>query len=246
VEPENAVTIIVSTWDGYACAWPPLCHGLEKYWPDCPWLIKFTTNYLDPPCGDGLKLGEDTRDWSGTMQMVLDIVKTSLLLYMPEDNWLCKKVDTSALLDFTNLILTGKANYIRLSKASPSRARCPFSTDKRLVVLTTDSKQRTSLQPALWRTSVFQSVLGQNETPWQFEGMAPHRSRKIPNFMALAHGQRPFPCVSHVDPEWSIDPIRRGEWTKAARIYAKREGLDIDFTRQPETHLKCGRKAPPR
>ena len=244
MEPKNAVTIIISTWDGYACAWPPLCHGFKKYWRDCPWSIRFTTNYLDPPCGEGLKLGEDTRDWSGRMRRTLGIVETPLLLYMSEDNWLCKKINTSALMDFANLILTKKANYIRLSKASPSRARCSFRLDKRLVVLTNDAKQRTSLQPALWRTNVFQSVLGRNETPWQFEGMAPHRSKKIPGFMALARGQRPFPYVGHVDPGWNIDPIRRGLWTKAARIYAKREGLDIDFTHQPETHLKCGRKAP--
>jgi len=238
VKPENAVTIVVSTWDGYACAWPPLCHGFKKYWPNCSWPIRFTTNFLDSPCGEGLKLGEDTRDWSGTMRTVLDIIETPVLLFMSEDAWLSGRVDSDAILGFAKFILNGRANYIRLSRAYPSHVRCSFESDERLVVLTDDAQQRTSLQPALWRTSVFQSVLAKDENPWQFEGMAPHRSRGTPGFLTLQRNCRVFPYVSHVVPGWKASPLRRGNWTESARIYAQREGLEIDFSQQPETHMR--------
>lgn len=238
MESKDAVTIVISTWDGYACAWPPLCHGFEKYWPDCPWPIKFITNFLDPPCGEGLKLGEDTCDWSGTMRTVLDIVETPILLFMSEDAWLSGRVDSDAILDFAKFVLDEEVNYIRLSRARPSRVRHSFESDERLVVLVDGTQQCTSLQPALWRTSVFQSLLAEDETPWQFEGMAPHRSRGIPGFLTLGRNCQVFPYVSHVVPGWKASPLRRGIWTESAKIYAQREGLKIDFSQQPETHMR--------
>lgn len=232
------VTIIVSTWDGYAPVWKPLCYSFKKYWPDCPWPIWFTTNFLDPPCGKGLKLGKDKCDWPDTMRRALAAVKSPVMLFMTEDCWLSRKVDTLALLDFAKLILGGKANYIRFSKAAPSRVRCAFGEDNRLVLLVDGTQQCTSLQPALWRVSTFLSVLADGETPWQFEGMAPHRSRGIPGFLTLTQGQHVFPYVGHVDPDWKSGPLHRGRWTDAAKAYAKREHLKIDLSRQPETHLR--------
>ena len=35
------------------------CHGLEKYWPDCPYPVVFITNYLEPPVGIAVKVGDE-------------------------------------------------------------------------------------------------------------------------------------------------------------------------------------------
>lgn len=231
------VTIIISSCDGYANVWTPLCYSFRKYWPDCPWPIQFITNFLDAPCGKSLKLGEDT-NWSDMMRRALGALESPVVLFMTEDCWLSRKVNTGALLDFAQLIRSGRANYIRLSKASPSRVRCAFGANRRLVMLGNDVLQRTSLQPALWRVSTFLSLLMDGETPWVFEGRAPHRSRGISGFLTLAQGQHVFPYVSHVDPDWKIGPVCKGRWTTTAKAYAKREHLEIDFSQQPESRLK--------
>lgn len=77
-------------------------------------------------------------------------------------------------------------------------------------------------------------LLADGETPWKFEGEGALRSRKIAgHFLCCQEGFRPLRFMSHVDPKWPEEAVRRGKWTKSARNYCKVEGLDVDFSVHP-------------
>lgn len=228
----NDVAVVVSSFDGFAATWEPFCHGFRKYWPDCPWPLKFITNQLDSPCGETIKTGEG-RNWMAMTRKALILINKFIVLWLHDDIWLIDRPDTEAILDFANIIRLGKADYIRLG---PCRLdydvgienMLTFESDPRLFIVPADYEYRVSLQAALWRVSVFQDLLRDGESCWAFEVNGSKRAR--------SNNQR-FLCAKEfvlrnpriVEPDWTDEPVRRGQWTEGARQYISREGLSIDI-----------------
>jgi len=227
------VTVVVSSFDGFQSTWEPFCHGFQKYWPDCPWPLTFITNHLDPPCGEAIKTGED-RNWTTMTQKALEHVGP-IMLWCHDDSWLVAPPDTEAIKDFAEIIKQGHADYIRLgpcrSDVEAGIDSLPvFSLDPRLFVVPDDYEYRVSLQAALWRVSKFQSLLKDGESCWAFEVEGSKRARSNDQrFLASKVRVFGYPCGT--DPNWGNEPVRRGLWSPMARLYAEREGIEIDFSR---------------
>lgn len=230
------VTIVVGTLDLYSVVWQGLCHGLKRYWPDCPWPVRFITNEIDAPCGKAVKVGGDHTDWAGRMRRGLRQVESSVILWLTSDNWLTAPPDTEALIDFANHILSGKADHIWLYPGQDyDTIQKPFAPDSRLMVFAHNSPCRCVLKPSLWEREVFLSLLENGEWPWEFEPNASKRSRRLGDrFLAVADwGHFPFVMVGDPSGEWVRPPVMGGHWTEGAQRYAEREGLQIDFARHP-------------
>ena len=230
------VVIVVGTLDLYSIVWRGLCHGLKRYWPDCPWPVRFITNDLDPPCGEAVKVGGDHTRWSQRMKKGLRQIKSPVILWLTSDNWITAPVDTEALLDFAGYILSRKADHIRLYPGwDHDTAKGPFRHDFRLMVFNRKSPYRCSLKPGLWWRKALLSLLRKGEQAWDFEREASKRSRELGDrFLAVADWGH-FPMVTAGDPsgDWVKSPVVRGRWTKAALRYAQQEGLKIDFSKHP-------------
>ena len=52
--------VLISTFDERSFAWKPFVHGMNKYWKDCPWEVKWMTNKLDAPMGEAIKIPENS------------------------------------------------------------------------------------------------------------------------------------------------------------------------------------------
>lgn len=229
----HQVSILVSTHDRYRAVWPPFCHGLHKYWPDCPWPVWFVTNRLEPSCGGAIKTGRDT-NWTHMVRVALEGIDSPAILYLHEDYWLDAPVDTPALTAFAEIVVQGQADYVGLypSWANPkTKSAGVCQRDPRLWHYAPDSAYRTSLQAAFWRRCYFHSLLRGGESPWQFERNSNAR---------VADGDRHL-CVGdssafHYPLRPRGGPVYRGEWTRDAVDYAEREGLDIDFARHPRDY----------
>lgn len=236
----DGVTVIVGTLDIYAAAWPVLCHSFQRFWPDCPWRIRFITNFLDAPCGKAIKVGGDHTDWSGRMRKGLKRIRTPIILWLTGDNWLTAPPDVKAIRDFANLIKLGHIDHCRLYPGwnlDRSKGTCPH--DSRLLVFTRKSPYRCSLKPGLWRTSTFLELLKDGESPWDFEkGSA--RSRKYGDrFVATRDWYLSFVTNGCPDGhDWQKSPLVRGRWTKSAKRYCEREDLKVNFGKHPVDGLK--------
>jgi hypothetical protein len=234
------VTVVVGTLDLYSAAWPVLCHGLHKYWPDCPWPIRFITNELYPPCGKAYRVGGDRHHWSRRMKRGLRQVSSSAVLWLTSDNWITDYINTDALMDFANYILSNKADHIRLYPGwDHDTAKGPFQHDPRLMVFTHDSPYRCSLKPSLWRRRTFLKLLEKGEEAWDFEIEGSKRSQELGDRFLAIKDWGYFPMVTRGDPsgDWVKSPLVKGRWTKAAQAYAEREGLDVDFSRHPMSEI---------
>lgn len=237
--------VLISTIDEYAAVWPVTCYGLRRYWPDCPWPIVWYTNRLEAPCGHTVQVGDD-RHWAKMTRRALEIARADAVLLMMDDVWLAESVDTAALLDFASLLERDVADHIQLQPAPADRQRHfkgQSPHDPRLLVYRSDSPVRVCLQPGLWRVEALRSLLRDDEAlPGDLENLGSRDSQgRGDRFLCLdrygvmnyvTHGN-----LYHVGEEavyWINNPVSGGKWTEGARLYAKREGLDIDFSQDPK------------
>ena len=232
------VTILVGTLDPYEAAWPVFCHWIEKYWPDCPWLIKAATNYLDFPCGEGLKIGA-YKNWARNTILSLQRLDAPVVFWMLEDSWLTDFPNTEALKQFAQYILDGKTDYIRLINSKAVRSAGQASFDDRLFVFSDNSRYRASLCPSIWNRQAFIDLLKDGESAWDFEIKGSVRSRGRVFCCTLAWDWVYLPIAfPSKNSEWSCTPIGRGKWTGVAKKYVEREGLSVDFSRRPIDGVK--------
>lgn len=230
------VTVVVGTLDLYSAVWSGMCHGLGKYWPDCPWPIVFITNNINSPCGKTIKVGGDRTRWSQRMKRGLRQIGSSVILWLTCDNWITAPPDTEAITDFASYILSKKADHIRLYPGwDHDTAQETFRHDPRLMVFARKAPYRCSLKPGLWKRRVFLSLLKNGEEAWDFERWASKRSRELGDRFLAVKDWGYFPMVTGGDPsgDWVKSPVVKGRWTKAAKAYAEREGLEIDFAGHP-------------
>jgi len=237
------VTILVGTLDPYKEAWPMFCHGINKYWPDCPWPIKAATNHLDFPCGEGLKVGV-YKNWTRNTMLSLQKIDTPIVFWMLEDTWLTDPPNTKVLKEFTQHILDGKTDYIRLVNSKMVENVGLASFDDRLFVYSDNSRYRTSLCPSIWNRQVFIDLLKDGESIWDFETIGNTRSKGRVFCHTIAYD---YIYLQHTYPTknsgWSSTPIRRGTWTNVAKEYMAREKLSFNLSHNPMTTLNEMRKA---
>lgn len=220
------VTVLVFSWDKASLAWGPFAHGFRKYWPDNPFDIVFITNFLDPPIGRPIKVGNDNCFYS-KMESAFAEIETPYLLFMHEDYWLTAPVNTKAILEYVKILEQGNADYIRLApKPGPSS---DSKVDKRLGQINQKDRYRLSFMASIWRVTFLKELLASaksyNYSIWNIEKYGTELTKKyIDNFL----------CVKRSSYGMSYEVmIRGGMWVKAAYKYADKENLSIDFKRLP-------------
>jgi len=203
---ESPVTILVYAWDPYEPAWPVFCHGLNKYWPDCPYPLVFITNELEPPCGMAIKVG-CVNNFYQKINIALERVETPFILFMHEDYWIKSSVCTENIIDYVMLLTQGIAEYIRLIPVPPPDRDFPH--DNRLGIINTTSEYRISFMASLWRVSTLQSLLDPTLTLWEHE--------KYGTRLSASYGDR-FLSVKKrsYGIDYDVTAISNRQWTKVA------------------------------
>jgi hypothetical protein len=205
-------------------------HGLRKYWPDCPYPIYLVSNFknFEAPGVSVLKMGEDT-NWSQRLAEALSRLDTTYIMYFQEDYWITHPVDTARVRDYVGHMDRTGLNYVRLLAAPPPTR--DFPGDSRLGVIARDGDYRTSAQIALWRRDVLGELLVPGESVWEFEIKGTARSRRYGDtFVSVKphHGDPYYWGMYYV-----CTAINAGRWARAAKVYARDEGLSVDFSRLP-------------
>jgi len=227
------IAFLITSCDVFADCWAPYAYGLRKYWPDCPFPVYLITNdkRFEDPSITSLQIRPD-RGWAKNLRQALTSIDAEIILYTHEDFWISAPVDTAEILEFVDLIRGGSADYIRLYPApGPDK---PFPADSRLGILDSRAPYRTSLQVALWRKSVLEQLLRDDESCWQFELDGTPRSRVYGDRFLCVQPQKALPGRTRpVGIHYVCTAINKGRWATEAVAYAKREGLSIDFTNRP-------------
>ena len=230
---DGKAAILITSCDAFEDCWAPYAHGLHKYWPDCPFPVFLITNekaFPDPSI-TSLQIRPD-RGWAKNLRQAMESLDADILLYTHEDFWLRSPVDTKEILEFVDHVVGGRADYIRLYPApGPDR---PFAPDPRLGLLAEKAPYRTSLQTAIWRKSVLQELLCDDESCWQFELDGTPRSRVYTDrFLCVQPAKVVRGRSRPIGLDYVCTAINKGRWATEAVEYARREGLSIDFSNRP-------------
>lgn len=237
----NDIAMLIGSLDRYSAAWAPFCHGMHKYWSDCPWPVYFITNKLTAPCGVSLKIGGD-RDWSANTRRALQRIQAPVVLFMLEEYWLYEQPDTGALMEFGDIVVQGRASHIRLVsswKGKPATyPRGVYKPDPRLYIFADDSAYRATAQAGFWNRDVFLALIEPDETIWDFENKGSVRSQRYGDqFLCVAEHRYIHYVLNTKDSTYKSpyahSAITKGKWSDAAKKYARDERLNIDFSRDP-------------
>ena len=226
----SLVSILVSSFDGLSDCWGPFCHGIAKYWPDCPYPAYLIANLKDlkDERVSAIKVGED-KGWSRNLSAALDQIDSRYVLYFQEDYWMTERVNTSAISDYVSIMDQQGLHYLRLlSFPMPDR---DFPGDDRLGIIATEAPYRTSLQIALWRKDVLKELIDPSETPWDFEIKGTERSRRYGGTFLSVRPSGDDPYYHGI--RYVCTAVNRGRWSRQARLYAEKEGIDVDFSNLP-------------
>lgn len=217
--------ILISTCDAYSDAWTPFATLLFRYWPDCPWPVhqlcvdqKPVDKRIQP-----VWLSED-RQWASNLRDALDQLQCDSIIYLQEDYFLNRRVDTAGLAALCDFADRNGAGYVRLA-GDPAPDQ-PHQNPYRLGLIGPVAPYRCSLQAAWWRTETLVELLIPGETGWDMELVGSRRS---------AQQKRAFFAVDPARP-WLSYPretgILKGRWTPGAIRQCRREGIELDLTRR--------------
>lgn len=226
------VTVFVHSVDCYDVVRQIFCHGFTKYWPDCPWRLRFVTNTYDAPCGKAIKVGPD-RNWTAMTSAALARVPSPVILSLIDDYWLLAPPDTKTLMEYAAHCVQGRADMVGLWVCGNEvKGAEDFPDDPRLFVFKYEEQYRTSMRAAFWRVDALRALLKDGETIHMFETAGSGRSRANEKIVCV----KEMGCIlypSAVTPGWGGTCVLRGQWTNWAYRYVKEQGLSVDMSLHP-------------
>lgn len=231
----DELTIFVNTSDNFEDCWEPFFKLFKLYWPECQYPIVLNTETKDYQY-EGLNitcskvsLGEKKRlGWSECLKRALEAIETPYILYLQEDYFLEAPVKADILESLLAEIKALKVGAVRLSGTDGVG---PFHEIGSSLIVEVDkaAKWRLSLQAALWKKSVLESLVRRHETPWQLESYGSFRTRRLKEkicsvnqntFSGFDNDVFPYRPTGVVAGRWVIDVVEP---------LFKKHGINIDF-----------------
>lgn len=227
------ISIIIYSSDGYSDCWDPFFKLLQRYFPlDDSYEIILSTNLKDYSY-PGLNIitmanGMDV-PWSKRLQLSIERAKNELILLIGDDFFLLSKVDKILFDQQLDIINNNDAvDHIRLLY-KPGKFNTEKSSIAGLDKIAKNTRYRFLYAPSLWKKSVLQKYIFDNETPFMAEKMGTYRS------WVLNHG---FYCLSEefLQKHGSLytcgtsGVLVKGQWAKWSVPVLKEKGIKLDFS----------------
>jgi hypothetical protein len=224
--------IVISSCDLYRDAWTPFFWLFHRYWKDWPgtaYLVSNTSDYDDPRVTT-IKVGVD-RGWASNMKYVLSCFDSEYLIYMQEDYFLTRSVESQRIQCLIDLARKHRAACLRLYPSpGPDELYC---YEPSVGKLAEDAPYRVSLQAAIWNREVLSSLLVDGETGWDMEIQGSERSRSLSTpFLSVTDLQ--YPAIAYLH----RTAIVKGRWTDEAVELCRNEGIPLDTGKRPVGDLR--------
>lgn len=215
----GSVAIFVSSCDPFFDCWRPFVQFFRKSWPDCPlpvYLIvnelRARSNWIQP-----IAVGPD-RTWGRKLLKALDKVPQPYVLYMQEDYFLTRPVDSAQLAADLAYALENELDSFCFRARSQREAGFAF-VNERFGVVPTDSDGRTRCQANLWKRESLAAIVREEESVWEFEARGSERTRGM---QIVSYGTR-----ENVPLDYLMSAIVRGLWTREAIELCRAHQIDL-------------------
>ena len=227
-------TVLVNSSDGYVDCWQPFFRLFTLYWPDCNLKVLLNTETtswsfpgLDLTCTQ-VGIAADKLTWSECLIRALDQVRTPLVLYLQEDYFLERSVDTRLVHELAELMeADARIKHVGLTHFGSYGPFHPTS-DSRLWRINQKARYRISTQAGLWRTDTLRSYLKPEENGWMFELYGTRRARKRKECFLTVN--RESYCPSRIPIiQYIHTGIIKGKWHPEMPELFARHGIEVDF-----------------
>lgn len=210
----NNCTLLLSSCDNYEDTWCPFFTCLKKYWPDFNMKIILNTESkdysfkgFDIETFNLFKTGE--KRWSLRLKENLKKINTEYVLFMLDDFFITKKVDTNFIK--TCIKWMNENKNIAVFSLAPCKDSKNIKSEKYkgFEKRNRNGMYRFNCQAAIWRKERLIKFLKDNESPWDWEIYGSIRSRKYKDdFYSLCENVK-LPI------EYNFGfAICRGKWSK--------------------------------
>ena len=220
--------VLIMSCDKYDDVWDPFFHFFEKYWADCPYPVYLATNTKVYHRENLQQVHSNiSGTWSEETSSVLKNLSYDYLIYLQDDYFILKKVDTQKITLLLNKLEAYQADYLRLFPIIGPDS--DFNNDQDLGLISVDAPYRTSLQCAIWKRKSFLSILDNTENQWEFEMNSPGRSQE---FLFLSIKQQTIGKFKfHVYPitYYHLTAIIRGKWRQGILKICREENVELNM-----------------
>ncbi len=238
---EPKVGILVNTCDRFSDCWELFFHQWKKYSNGLDWPLYLNTEWVDYPYpvglgGGALRVcearakyegwkGTGYPTWSWCVEHALQLMPEDLVLYVQEDYFLTRDLDTAALREAVKVMVEHpEVDCVHLNVAS-NRYHKPaiFENWKRV---SRWNRYFVSCQAAIWRKSTLLELLRRHENAWQFErwGTCRARALRCHFYTAATGGYSPV--------EYFCTGIVQGKWLHPVEELFEQAGIEMDFSRR--------------
>jgi hypothetical protein len=229
VDP-GQVAILVSSFDGYRDAWDPFFTLFFRYWPDCPFTIYLISNNAryDGERVINLALGDDM-GWANNMIAALSRIQAPYVIYLQEDYFLTRPVSTQRIIELIEYMDAKQAGYLRLYPSPGPDLDCADNPD--IGEISKKAPYRVSMQAAVWRKDILQSLLVKDEDGWDMEFNGSERSLELDAVFLSVHRNGSVVRDDDLPLPYLCTAIIRGSWIREALEYCRAEGIELDTSR---------------
>lgn len=220
------LTILLMAYDSYNDVWPGFVKCKKKYWKDCPYeMIMINCDVPLEKLNKNVQTGVDRvicagkkTEWTERLHKALEEIDTPFVLLWLEDLFLDKKLDTSRIISYIELMNKNTdIGHIRICK--DAEYQLEYDEDNTLGELLPNHAYRICTQPALWRKDYLYELTKEPMDAWNFEYQM--------GFKCDDYNMRCF--ITKDDLFHFTNMVWRGKWTKEAVALDKKEHLDIDY-----------------
>lgn len=219
---------VISTCDLYSDCWKPLLLSIRQHWPDCPFPIYMITNHKD--CDDDLvttiKVGEHL-GWGSNTKKALPQIDCDYLLYIQEDFFLNKDVNTKGILEDFDFCESNNVDYLRVMP--PFKDKYPYLENPSYCYDANEifkfKEHAMNLMAVIWKKSTLERLCIEGWTGWDYE-------RKVLSYIK-DNNINIKKCVIRSEennrlglPVMESTGIRKGIWTREGYDYLKKNGFD--------------------
>lgn len=232
---DNAIAVLVASFDGYSDVWDPFFHFFFKYWKDCPFPVYLGTNSLDysHPHVNVIKVGKES-DYSSNLIKMLSKIEQEWVIFTVEDIFFSKKIDTIKLNSLIEKAKRENSSCLQLLYKPLNQNNLIYKNNKiseDFAELPKGTPYRTALNLGFWKKNVLLKLLKSGESAWQFEFNGTLRSFDLDyRFLAVTENHKNLFTFVH--------GIIKRKWTwEAKKYFAQKRKLEYIGNRYVQPYL---------
>jgi hypothetical protein len=172
---DSECALYVASCDAYSDLWPGFFHCLQRYWPDNPFPVFLGAETKTADVAGVVTLDSPaTSAWSDCVLLHLRQIPSRHIVFMLDDFFLRRRVDTAWVLDALKFAKRNGATMVRLIPRPPPQRHA--ATYPYIGASPDVHPYRVCTQAAIWRREDLIALLRPGESIWQFETNAPTHS----------------------------------------------------------------------